>query len=210
MNDLERLAFELRLPSGSRPTLGAREIFERVRRRLVERYNEPEVGPLEKGHIETVLRVLVRSAKSDFVDPGLRVDREEAARVCEMLAPWLPDPLASDPPKCEGVAACKPREIEQADAPVVIVSDDQQDGVDWKTSSFLWRGELYCDLSEDVLKAMELVTDNFKKGRPTPKAMITKNTGQESLRKLFRSGDAPKVLALLQGAGKSSKSVFLK
>lgn len=63
-------------------------------------------------------------------------------------------------------------------------------GLDRETRSFRWGVDLFVNLSDEVMDAMKLIEDDHKRGRVTTKARLLKGTSQESIGKLFRSGDA--------------------
>lgn len=71
------------------------------------------------------------------------------------------------------------------------------DGLDRETRSFRWLGELYQNLSDDQLDAIEKIEKNHQKGRPTTKESLLKDSGQTSIGKLFRRGDANRLKAIL-------------
>lgn len=77
------------------------------------------------------------------------------------------------------------------------------DGLDRETRSFRWLGELYQNLSDDQLDAIEKIEKNHQKGRPTTKESLLKDSGQTSIGKLFRRGDANRLKAILIDTSKS-------
>jgi hypothetical protein len=56
---IKQLVFELRLP-GKLTRQALSEIAEDVRKRLVEMYNEPNLDPVRKGHIQKACHFLIR------------------------------------------------------------------------------------------------------------------------------------------------------
>ena len=84
------------------------------------------------------------------------------------------------------------------------VEESIDDGLDRETCSFRWNGELYRDLSDEVMKAIGLIESNYKNGkRPTTKESLLKNSSQQSIGKLFRRGDAARFKEILIDSGKS-------
>jgi hypothetical protein len=81
--------------------------------------------------------------------------------------------------------------------PDIPLAPQYHDGVDRETESFRWLGELYYDLSDEVLKVLEELVKNNTQGRPTPKRTLIKMTSQSSIPKIFRRGDAQRILSIL-------------
>lgn len=81
--------------------------------------------------------------------------------------------------------------------------DHAQYGLDRETRSFRWLGELYQNLPSDAMDAIEKIESNHRNGRPTTKDSILKNSGQTSIGKLFRRGDAKRLREILIDSGGS-------
>lgn len=81
--------------------------------------------------------------------------------------------------------------------PDIPIAPQYHDGVDRETESFRWLGELYCDLSDEVLNVLEELVKDHARGRPTLKRTLIKMGSQSSIRKIFRRGDAQRILSVL-------------
>lgn len=93
----------------------------------------------------------------------------------------------------------------QTVAPVNVPpqTDVLKNGLDRETRSFRWGVDLFVNLSDEVMDAMKLIEDDHKRGRVTTKARLLKGTSQESIGKLFRSGDAKCLGEMLVHVGSS-------
>jgi len=82
-------------------------------------------------------------------------------------------------------------------------ASELKNGLDRETCSFRWNNDLFANLSDEVMDAMALVEKNHANGRVTTKHQLLTNTSQESIGKLFRSGDAKRIGEMLLDVGKS-------
>lgn len=82
-------------------------------------------------------------------------------------------------------------------------TDVLKNGLDRETCSFRWGVDLFVNLSDPVMDAMGLIEKNHKLGRVTTKRMLLKVSSQDSIGKLFRSGDAERLGEMLVQIGKS-------
>ncbi len=86
---------------------------------------------------------------------------------------------------------------------VSLQTDVLENGLDRETCSFRWGIDLFVNLSDEVMDAMELIEKNYNRGRMTTKQNLLKKSSQDSIGKLFRSGDAKRIGEMLVQVGNS-------
>ena len=108
--------------------------------------------------------------------------------------------------------AKRERDAKQVEAPenqpvapveVSLQTDVLKNGLDRETCSFRWGSDLFANLSDEVMDAMELIEKNYNRGRITTKQNLLKKSSQDSIGKLFRSGDAKRIGEMLVQVGSS-------